>query len=102
VRLVFAQVEAVDARQAADLADALRSGAEPVVGVLAAAGERPPLVAFASKSLATAERADATELVRLVGKGGGRPDFAKGSCADARGLEARLAAAREAARAKLQ
>jgi len=101
VHLVFARVEAVNAKQAADLADALRGGAEQVVGILAAGGERPPLVAFASKSLAAAGQVNATDLVRLVGKGGGRPDFSKGSCPDPQGLEDRLAQARAAARANL-
>lgn len=101
VYLVFAQVEQVNAKQAADLADALRGGDEQVVGVLAAAGDKPALVAFATRSLTDSGRANATELVRLVGKGGGRPDFAKGSCAAGAELEAGLAAARRTARAKL-
>jgi alanyl-tRNA synthetase len=101
VYLVFARVEEVNAKQAADLADALRGGKEQVIGVLAAGGDRLPLVAFASKSLADAGRAHATELIRAVGKGGGRPDFSKGSCPDPQGLDARLAEARAAAKAKL-
>ena len=101
VHLVFARVETVNAKQAAELADALRGGEEQVVGVLAAGGDHPPLVAFASKSLVEAGQVNATELVRLVGKGGGRPDFAKGSCPDPQGLDERLAQASAAAKAKL-
>jgi len=101
VRLIFARVEALNAKQAADLADALRSGTEQVVGVLAAGGDRPALVAFVSKSLADSGQINATELVRLVGKGGGRPDFAKGSCAEPQSLDAKLDEARASARAKL-
>ncbi len=101
VHLIFARVETLNAKQAADLADALRGGNEQVVGVLAAGGDRPPLVAFASKSLADDGKVNATELVRLVGKGGGRPDFSKGSCPDPKGLDDRLAEALAAAKAKL-
>jgi alanyl-tRNA synthetase len=101
VHLIFAQPDGLNAKQAADLADALRGGTEQVVGLIAAAGDRPPLVAFATKSLADGGKANATELVRLVGKGGGRPDFSKGSCPDPKGLSARLDEARAAAKAKL-
>jgi len=79
VFVIFEQQPELQLPQLAELADALRSGAEQVVGVLAGGGDRPPLVAFASRGL---ERVNAVELVRAVGKGGGRPDFAKGSAND--------------------
>ncbi|MDY0004666.1 MAG: alanine--tRNA ligase-related protein, partial [Polyangia bacterium] len=105
VRLVFRHLPELDGDQAAQLADAFRSGEEPVAGVLVAgaAGDRPPaLVAFATKDLG--KRVNATELVRAVGKGGGRPDFAKGAAAagDPAALEAALARACDDLRAKLR
>ncbi len=101
VLLVFASVPSCDAKRLAELADALRGGDEAVVGVLAASGERPPLVAFATRALADAGRVNAVELIRAVGKGGGRPDFSKGSCPEAGELDERLARARAAARESL-
>ncbi len=106
VFLVFARVPELDMKAAADLADALRGGKEPVVGVLvgAAQGKKPPaVVAFASKALAEAKRVNATALIRAVGKGGGRPDFAKGAAANAQDdkLSESLAAALALARTQL-
>ncbi len=107
VRLVFGQVSDLDMKQAAELADAIRGGEPPAVGVLvtAAAGKKPPgLVAFASAVLADEGRADATALARAVGKGGGRKDFAKGAAAghaDEDSLRAALDAARKQAREQL-
>ena len=100
VRLVFDAVPDLPPKQLGDLADELRRGKLPVVGVLAGGGERPMLVAFASEAVAREGEVSAVDLVRKVGKGGGRPDFAKGS-ASPDGLDKALASARQGAAAAL-
>jgi alanyl-tRNA synthetase len=97
VHLVFGAVPDLPAKKLGDLADELRKKGQ-VVGVLAGGGERPVLVAFASEGLAG--KVSAVELVRKVGKGGGKPDFAKGS-ASPEGLSEALASARAEAAAAL-
>jgi len=99
--LVFGIVSELQPKQLGELADALRSGKEQVVGVLASGGDKPALVAFVSQPIATAGRVSAVELVRQVGKGGGRPDFAKGSAGSAEGLAQVMARVRHEVTAKL-
>ena len=101
VHLIFATVE-LSPKQLPELADALRSGQEQVVGLLAGAGELPARVAFVSKAIAEGGRASAVELVRRVGKGGGRDDFAKGAVKEPAKLQAALARAREETAAALR
>jgi alanyl-tRNA synthetase len=99
--LIFSVVPDLDVKALSDLADALRGGTELVVGVLANDEEKPMLVSFASKTLADGKKAHAGKLVGEVGKGGGRPDFAKGVAESGAGLAEKLAAARAGAKAKL-
>jgi alanyl-tRNA synthetase len=97
VHLVFDAVPDLPAKKLGDLADALVEK-QQVVGVLAGGGDRPVLVAFASKDMAG--KVSAVDLVRKVGKGGGKPHFAKGS-ASPEGLSEALASARAEAAAAL-
>ena len=101
VHLIFDAVPELPAKQLGELADALRSGQEQVVGVLASAGETPALVAFASRELAESGRASAVELVRRLGKGGGRADFAKGAVKEAGDVAGALARLRDETAAAL-
>jgi alanyl-tRNA synthetase len=99
VSLIVDQLE-INPKALGELADALRGGKQPVAGVLAStATGKAVFVAFASKSLAESGRVHAGTLVRNAaskagGKGGGRPDFAKGGSKDTDAVEAALTAAR--------
>ncbi len=101
-KIVVADMSEIPGKTLGDLADALRGGSDQVAGLLASAdGNKVVLVAFASKDLT--QSVHAGNLVREVagllgGKGGGRPDFAKGGGKDA----SKLAEALGKARSKLQ
>ncbi len=103
--IVVADLSGMPAKALGDLADALRSGSKPVAGLLAAAAEgKVVLVAFASKGLT--DRVHSGNLVRQAagivgGKGGGRPDFAKGGGKDAAMLPQALEEARKVLEEKL-
>jgi alanyl-tRNA synthetase len=101
VHVVVAELPDVPPKAMGDLADALRGGNEKVTGVLAASGGgKVVLLAFASKGLAQDGKIHAGRLVAEVaravgGKGGGRPDFAKGGGKDANALPTALDQARK-------
>lgn len=83
-KIVTSFREELSPEQLGALADELRSGAEPVCGLLIA-GEKEKLVVigFASKDLVDRHKVSAGAVVKEVssmlgGGGGGRPDFAKG------------------------
>jgi len=84
VKIVTSFREDLSPEQLGALADELRSGAEPVCGLLIA-GEKDRLfvTGFASKDLVNRHKVSAGAVVKEVssmlgGGGGGRPDFAKG------------------------
>jgi alanyl-tRNA synthetase len=83
VFLVWSSMPDSGRDELAELSDALRSGKEPVAGVLFGGREGKIFAqAFASKNIVSAGRFDAGKVIReLAGlfgqKGGGRPDFAQ-------------------------
>jgi alanyl-tRNA synthetase len=83
VKVLVDVLEGADRRQLGELADALRSGKDPVAGILVGiAGEIVAVLAFASRQLASKGRVDAGAIVRSMaditgGRGGGRADFAQ-------------------------
>jgi alanyl-tRNA synthetase len=100
VSVVVAQIDA-NPKQLGELADALRGGSEPVAGLLATAKTgKSVLVAFASKDLSKKGKVHAGNLVRSAaevagGRGGGRPDFAKGGSKETENLPAALEQAKK-------
>ena len=102
IHVIVEQLEGYESRELDEIADALRSGSEKVAGFLAAVtGGKLYLLAFSSKELAEQKRFNASILVREIapmvdGRGGGRPDFAKGGGTAVDKLESALARARKA------
>jgi alanyl-tRNA synthetase len=83
VYLVACEAPGCTRETLAELADALRSGKDPVAGILYSRVEGTFFAqAFASKSLSSAGRFDAGKAIRELAarfgqRGGGRPDFAQ-------------------------
>ncbi|MCD6498537.1 MAG: alanine--tRNA ligase [Deltaproteobacteria bacterium] len=104
-KIIVADVSDLNPKQIGDLADAIRGGTQQVAGLLAGAnGDKVMLVAFASKDLTTKVHAGKLvgEAATLVaGRGGGRPDFAKGGGKDVDNLPKALDRAAEILRAAL-
>ncbi len=101
VQVLVDVLDGADRKQLSALADALRSGNEPVAGVLVGVKQDVVAVlAFGTKDLADAGRLDAGAIVgamaRLAGaRGGGRKDFAQTGWKGTANLERALAEARE-------
>jgi alanyl-tRNA synthetase len=107
VKVLVDVLEGADRKQLGDLADALRSGREPVAGVLVGTtGETVSVLAFATKSLAKKKRVDASKIVKAMAavtgaRGGGRPDFAQTGWKGRESLDEAVTAARDTLRAQL-
>jgi alanyl-tRNA synthetase len=108
VKVLVDILDGADRKQLGSLADALRSGKEPVAGVLVGVkGDQVAVLAFASKGLAQHERIDAGKIVQAMAavagaKGGGRPDFAQSGWKGAEKIDDAVAAARELIEKQLQ
>ena len=105
--LVVAKLESANPKIAGNLADALRGGDDSVAGLLATVvGEKVLFVAFASRDLVKTKKVAAGQIVNAAaqaagGRGGGRPDFAKGGSKDPQKVEVSLEAARKLLRSSL-
>ncbi len=107
VKVLVDVLEGADRKQLGDLADALRSGKEPVAGVLVGtSGDSVTVLAFATRKIAKAGKVDASKIVKAMAaitgaRGGGRPDFAQTGWKGRETLDEAVTAARETLRAQL-
>jgi alanyl-tRNA synthetase len=100
VKVLVDVLEGADRAQLGSLADALRSGKDPVAGILAGViDDTVAVLAFASRKLADDGRVNCSRIVKAVGevagaRGGGRPDFAQTGWQGRASLDAALVAGR--------
>jgi alanyl-tRNA synthetase len=101
VKVLVDVLDGADRKQLGSLADALRSGKEPVAGVLVGVkSDVVAVLAFASRSLVDGGRVDCGAVVRGMAevagaRGGGRKDFAQTGWKGTEKVDPALARARE-------